>query len=196
MAHWGSLRFDLLRDVVFQELQDNQTYILPIKAIIQMGVRAVILPKHLHPYKRPLFQRSPSVHCWHHGHIYVLTMYYTDWIIFLRALPFHRIQSIMKRDTASLNCHDIIYVSTEAGNPYLFPLSHLPCFFSNRSRSFGWCIVVQLVEDIVQDPSQWTWSEDVVLVSESIVEDFHSVRPHEESALCSLVLFCDCLNHG
>ena len=38
MAHCGSLRFDLRKDVVFQELQDNQTHILPIKAIIQMGV--------------------------------------------------------------------------------------------------------------------------------------------------------------
>ena len=63
--------------------------------------------------------------------------------------------------------------------------SHVPCFFSNRSPVFGWCVVVQLAEDMPQDPVWWTWSEDSVLVSESIVECFRSVCPSEESVLCS-----------
>lgn len=49
-------------------------------------------------------------------------------IRFVCALPFNRIQGIMKINITSLNCHDIIYVKTVAGNTNFFPQSDLSLF--------------------------------------------------------------------
>lgn len=72
----------------------------------------------------------------------------------------------MKRKITSLNHHGIIYVNTVAENANFFTQSNFPFSFSKRPQIFGWCIEVQLKDNISYCHVQLTGSYVGVFVIE------------------------------